>query len=282
MYVASYAASCLFCCVSPVLVAERRSRKLEMSLDNMRGSYGRCPPFLVAGLLVVCIILTFNWWSLSSQNYDLIKQIEELGEQLKISSEEQELCVHHRLSAEGRMKILDAEVAQVRVNLLQERTDNDEMKKTLETKDEELRKAKKEQENSQKSTNICKTELESIKKLEITKDGTIESLQLEKKQLLGQLNKQKEKIQSLEDELKQAQAALEEAFKKKLPDVPGAQEKASPGNSDTMLADVGTASTGTIPDRMPINLLMCGTVRSLDCGRNCKKEKATVFSHKWD
>lgn len=44
---------------------------------------------------------------------------------------------------------------------------------------------------------------ESIKKLEITKDGIIESLQLEKKQFSGQLNKQKEKIQSLEDELKQ-------------------------------------------------------------------------------
>lgn len=44
---------------------------------------------------------------------------------------------------------------------------------------------------------------ESIKKLEITKDGTIESLQLEKQQISGQLSKQKEKIQSLEDELKQ-------------------------------------------------------------------------------
>lgn len=57
------------------------------------------------------------------------------------------------------MKILEAEIAQVRVNLMQQRTDNDEMKKTMETKDEELREAKKEQDNSQKSANICKTEL---------------------------------------------------------------------------------------------------------------------------
>jgi type VI protein secretion system component VasF len=70
--------------VSPCLLIKSRSEFPEMSLDNMRGVYGRCPPFLVAGLLVVCIILTFNWWSLSSQNYDLIKQIEELSEQLKI------------------------------------------------------------------------------------------------------------------------------------------------------------------------------------------------------
>jgi chromosome segregation ATPase len=78
---------------------------------------------------------------------------------LVFSSEEQELCVHQRLSAEGRVKILEEEIAQVRVNLEQQRTDNDEMKKTMETKDEELREVKKQQDNSQKSANICKTEL---------------------------------------------------------------------------------------------------------------------------
>lgn len=57
------------------------------------------------------------------------------------------------------MKILEEEIAQVRVNLEQQRTDNDEMKKTMETKDEELREVKKQQDNSQKSANICKTEL---------------------------------------------------------------------------------------------------------------------------
>lgn len=66
------------------LVVKSRPQKLEMSLDSMRGSYGRSPPLLVAGLLVVCVLLTFNWWTLSTQNYDLIKQIAELGEQLKI------------------------------------------------------------------------------------------------------------------------------------------------------------------------------------------------------
>lgn len=70
--------------MSPCQVVKSRPQKLEMSLDNMRGSYGRSPPFLVAGLLVVCVLLTFNWWTLSTQNYDLIKQIAELGEQLKI------------------------------------------------------------------------------------------------------------------------------------------------------------------------------------------------------
>jgi hypothetical protein len=44
---------------------------------------------------------------------------------------------------------------------------------------------------------------ESLKKLEISKDGTIESLRLEKDQFTDQLNKQKQKIQSMENELKE-------------------------------------------------------------------------------
>lgn len=50
-------------------------------------------------------------------------------------------------------------MAQVRVNLEQQRTDNDEMKKTLETKDDELKEMKKQQDNDHKSASLCKTEL---------------------------------------------------------------------------------------------------------------------------
>lgn len=54
-----------------------------MGFDTMRMNSGRCPPFLVAGLLVACVLLTCNWWTLSSQNYDILKELEEMGEQLK-------------------------------------------------------------------------------------------------------------------------------------------------------------------------------------------------------
>lgn len=54
-----------------------------MGFDTMRVNSGRCPPFLVAGLLVACVLLTCNWWTLSSQNYDILKELEEMGDQLK-------------------------------------------------------------------------------------------------------------------------------------------------------------------------------------------------------
>lgn len=51
---------------------------------DMRGNNGRCPPFLLGGCILLCIVLTCNWWSISSQNYDLIKQIDILEEQMRI------------------------------------------------------------------------------------------------------------------------------------------------------------------------------------------------------
>jgi hypothetical protein len=64
---------------------------------------------------------------------------------------------------EGRVKVLEEEMAQVRVNLEQQRTDNDVLKKNLETKDDKLREMKKEQDNTYKSASLCRTELVCIR-----------------------------------------------------------------------------------------------------------------------
>nr|CAD7266472.1 unnamed protein product [Timema shepardi]CAD7572552.1 unnamed protein product [Timema californicum] len=179
-----------------------------MSFDSMRGNHGRCPPFIVGGLLVLCFILTFNWWSLSSQNYDLIKQIEELGEQLKISSEEQDLCVHQRLSIEGRIKNMDEEMTQLRVRLEQQRTDNDETKRQLTDKESEIKNTNKERDGIQESLVACNTELESLKKLDISKDGTIASLRLEKDRFVSQLEERRQESLKLRAELETVQEDL--------------------------------------------------------------------------
>jgi hypothetical protein len=44
---------------------------------------------------------------------------------------------------------------------------------------------------------------ESLKKVEISKDGTIESLRLEKDQFTTQLDERKEEIKTLQNELEQ-------------------------------------------------------------------------------
>lgn len=55
-----------------------------MGIDSMRVGGGRCPPLLVGGLLAACLMLICNWWTLSSENIELVRQIDELNEQLKI------------------------------------------------------------------------------------------------------------------------------------------------------------------------------------------------------
>ena len=55
-----------------------------MSIDSMRVGGGRCPPLLVGGLFVVCLMLIINWYTISSENLELLRQIDELNEQLKI------------------------------------------------------------------------------------------------------------------------------------------------------------------------------------------------------
>jgi len=55
-----------------------------MGIDSMRVGGGRCPPLLVGGLLLACLMLICSWWTLSSENLELIRQIDDLNEQLKI------------------------------------------------------------------------------------------------------------------------------------------------------------------------------------------------------
>ena len=55
-----------------------------MSIDKMRVNGGRCPPLLVGGLLIACFMMICNWWTLSSANLELLRQIDELTEQIKI------------------------------------------------------------------------------------------------------------------------------------------------------------------------------------------------------
>ncbi|XP_012135192.1 uncharacterized protein LOC100879516 isoform X2 [Megachile rotundata] len=81
-----------------------------MGIDSMRVGGGRCPPLLVGGLLVACLMLICNWWTLSSENIELVRQIDELNEQLKISGEERDQCVTLRGNLEERFKHAEGEL----------------------------------------------------------------------------------------------------------------------------------------------------------------------------
>lgn len=46
-----------------------------------------CSPYLTGSLAVMLVLITFNYWSVSSQNSDLMKEVQHMTKQIKISSE---------------------------------------------------------------------------------------------------------------------------------------------------------------------------------------------------
>lgn len=50
----------------------------------IRRGGGRAPPVILIGLLVMLVILGFNYWLLSSQNADLQQELEKLQAEVKI------------------------------------------------------------------------------------------------------------------------------------------------------------------------------------------------------
>ncbi|XP_043500737.1 uncharacterized protein LOC122523168 [Polistes fuscatus] len=117
-----------------------------MGIDSMRVGGGRCSPLLVGGLLIACLMLICNWWTLSSENFDLVHQIDELSEQLKISAEENDQCITLRSKLEQRYKHIEDEVAYLHVSLEKQNEFN-----------------KKQKEEFENSIAICKSELDSNK-----------------------------------------------------------------------------------------------------------------------
>ncbi|XP_011690477.1 PREDICTED: uncharacterized protein LOC105451497 isoform X3 [Wasmannia auropunctata] len=154
-----------------------------MGIDGMRVGGGRCPPLLVGGLLLACLMLICSWWTLSSENLELIRQIDDLNEQLKISAEERDQCVTLRGNLEQRFKHTEDELASLHVRL--------EQQMDFKKKNEEL----------EDSITMCRSELDSLNKLDATKTATLETLRLEKDTINNQLDVKRDENKKLQEEV---------------------------------------------------------------------------------
>lgn len=162
-----------------------------MGIDSMRVGGGRCPPLLVGGLLVACLMLICNWWTLSSENIELVRQIDELNEQLKISAEERDQCVTLRGILEKKFKHVEKEAEALHVRQEQQQTE-------LRKKSEDL----------EESLNSCKTELDNLHKVDDTKSATLETLKVEKDNFNSQLEEKLDENKKLQEEVDQLKDEL--------------------------------------------------------------------------
>ncbi|XP_059487860.1 Golgi membrane protein 1-like isoform X2 [Neocloeon triangulifer] len=179
-----------------------------MGFESMRGTHGRCPPLLVGGLLVVTFVLTCNWWSSSTQSIELLKQLDELAEQLRRCNEERDQSIQLRLSVEGRLKSTEEELAQLRVRLEQQDVNADDTRKSLQEKDVEIKTLQNDAEGAKSAAKLCKTELESLKKVSQSQEEVIKSLKIEKDEMLKQKEERRKDVEKLKTELDKVTADL--------------------------------------------------------------------------
>ncbi|XP_041969797.1 uncharacterized protein LOC121726474 [Aricia agestis] len=165
-----------------------------MGLENMR----RWPMYIV---FAVCILLTlslFNSWTLENE---LQNRIAELRTQLTECSRQQTTCMEESLRYQQQIDTYNTKVVDLEGNKKQLASDMREYKI-------KLMKSETQANRTYVDLEICKTELQSLKNLQLSKAATLETLRLEKATLTSQLDERKQKIEELEKEVTRLKSAL--------------------------------------------------------------------------
>lgn len=165
-----------------------------MGIENMR----RWPTYIVFAVCILLLLSLFNNWSLETE---LRNKISEISTQLQECSKQQSSCMEESLSL---MEQRDNYV--VKVNELD--NEKNKLNNAIFDYKNKISKAESNANHTLVDTELCKTELESLKNLQLTKSATLDSLRLEKLTLSAQLDERKEKIEELEKEVQKLKAAL--------------------------------------------------------------------------
>lgn len=158
----------------------------------------RWPMYVV---FAVCILLTlslFNNWSIETELQNRVTQI---SAQLQECSKAQTTFMEQSLTLleqrDGyKTKVNDLEKEKVKLN--------DQLS-------ENIIKASKQESQANRTLidlEFCKTELQSLKSLQVSKSATLETLRLKKETLSNQLAEREEKIQELEKEVLRLKSTL--------------------------------------------------------------------------
>ncbi|KAM3966067.1 uncharacterized protein ACR2FA_012937 [Aphomia sociella] len=165
-----------------------------MGIENMR----RWPMYIVFALCILLLLSLFNSWNMEAE---LRMRDAEISTQLQECSKQQRSCMEESLSLleqrDGYVsKVNDLDKQKVKLN------DNISEYKTKLTKSEtKFNRTKVDLE-------FCKTELQSLQNLQVSKSATLETLRLEKDTLTAQLTERKQKIEDLEKEIEKLKSAL--------------------------------------------------------------------------
>lgn len=165
-----------------------------MGIDNMR----RWPMYIVFAACILLVLSLLNSWSLETE---LRKRIAEVSTQLQECSKQQTTCMEESLTL---LEQRDSYVTKVNEMDKQKSKLIDELadyKSKLTKSDVQVN-------NTRVDVEICKTELQSLKNLQVSKSAMLETLRLDKDTLTKQLSERKQKIEDLEKEIERLKSAL--------------------------------------------------------------------------
>lgn len=165
-----------------------------MGIENMR----RWPMYIV---FAVCILLTLSLLNSWSSETELQNRIGELGAQLQECSRQQTSCMEESLRYQQQRDIYNTKVSDLESAKMKLNTDYSELKTKLAKSEIQVNR-------TLVDVELCKTELQSLKNLQVSKSATLETLRLEKETLTAQLEERKNRIEDLEREINKLKSAM--------------------------------------------------------------------------
>ena len=136
-----------------------------------------CSPYLTGSLGIMLCLVTFNYWSVSTQNSDLVKKVEELQQQLQLGSKHIQSLEEETREVRRQMKTYKDRVAEekelkkeVGMKFKDMNKDRDDLKQRLDAMielksegEESERKLSEDREMQDKDMDTIRDELEEVK-----------------------------------------------------------------------------------------------------------------------
>lgn len=158
----------------------------------------RWPMYIVFAMCILLTLSLFNSWSLEKE---LETKLAAMAHQLQECDRQSSTCMTESLTL---LEQRDSYLSKTN-NLERIKT---EMHSNLTELNSKLMKAEIQVNHTRVDVDLCKTELTSLKNLQVSKTAMLETLRMDKDMLTSQLTDKKQKIEELEKEIEKLKSAL--------------------------------------------------------------------------
>jgi len=188
-----------------------------------------CSPYLTGSLGIMLCLVTFNYWTVSTQNSDLVQKVEEVQQQLQFGSK-------HIQSLEEETNEIRKQVKKYKDKVAEEK----EMKKEVEMKYKDMSKQREDYKNKLDAMTLLKSEGEETEK-KLLEDKEMQEKAMDR--LRDELEEAKVRVESLQTNMTSCLAELANAIQK----VPAVENPIPPRH----LGGSGSLGVGQLPDVDP-------------------------------